>query len=109
MSQSTATPRRADERAQLSRALERIVDGPKGRGVIRLLYPIVRPTVARECEPALRGVISALRDEQRAVAPESLDAVRRFVTEGAASPLYGPSAAAAAAAARALELRVQAA
>ncbi|MDX6540155.1 MAG: hypothetical protein QOI71_1765 [Gaiellales bacterium] len=50
---------------------------------------IARPIVVLSAASALSAVAGALRDEDVAVAPAALAAVRDFVTDGASSPLYG--------------------
>ena len=51
---------------------------------------------------ALSAVAGALRDEDIALAPATLDAVHAFMTDGADSPLYGNDPLAARRAAEAL-------
>ncbi|MDX6617844.1 MAG: hypothetical protein QOK36_230 [Gaiellales bacterium] len=50
---------------------------------------IARPIVVLSAASALSAVAGALRDEDVAVAPAALAAVRVFVTDGASSALYG--------------------
>ena len=50
---------------------------------------IARPIVVLSAASALSAVAGALRDEDVAVTPAALAAVRAFVTDGASSPLYG--------------------
>ena len=90
------------ERAMLARGIERVVEGPRGGGYIRALYPIIHPEVARAATPSLLTVVDVLRDERRDVAPAALASVREFLTRGATSPLYAPSRDRAAHAAQAL-------
>ncbi len=99
------TPERR-ERLTLSRGLDRVVRGPEGRGYIRDLYPIVRPAVARAVQAPLGNVQAVLLDESAVVPAPALAAVRRFLTDGAASPLYGTSIDAAVRAASSLEQAV---
>jgi hypothetical protein len=102
---STST-RNLRERTLLARGLERAARGPSGRGVVRAMYPIIRPTVATACAPGLTRVVSALRDADREVSTVSLVAIRELLTLGAASPLYGPSPAAATDAIAAIEAQL---
>jgi hypothetical protein len=50
---------------------------------------VARPVVVLAAAPALSAVAAALRDEDLAVSPEALGAVREFMTNGIDSPLYG--------------------
>ena len=67
---------------------------------------IARPVVVLGAASALSAVAVALRDEDVAVTPETLAAVRSFMTDGIASPLYGTDPLAAGRAAEALRRRV---
>jgi hypothetical protein len=50
---------------------------------------IARPVVVLGAASALSAIAVALRDEDVAVTPETLAAVRSFMTDGIDSPLYG--------------------
>ena len=50
---------------------------------------VARPVVVLAAAPALSAIAAALRDEDLAVSPEALGAVREFMTNGIDSPLYG--------------------
>ncbi len=50
---------------------------------------VARPVVVLAAAPALSAVAAALRDEDLVVSPETLAAVREFMTNGIDSPLYG--------------------
>ena len=50
---------------------------------------LTRPAVVLAAAPSLSAVATTLRDEQIRVSRESLDAVRKFITDGIDSPLYG--------------------
>jgi hypothetical protein len=67
---------------------------------------VARPVVVLGAASALSAVAVALRDEDVAVTPETLAAVRSFMTDGIASPLYGSDPLAAGRAAEALRRRV---
>jgi hypothetical protein len=67
---------------------------------------VARPVVVLGAASALSAVAVALRDEDAAVTPETLAAVRSFMTDGIDSPLYGPDPLAARRDAEALRRRV---
>jgi hypothetical protein len=50
---------------------------------------LTQPAVVLAAAPALSAVAAELRDEKIDVSREALDTVREFMTDGAASPLYG--------------------
>ena len=50
---------------------------------------VARPVVVLAAAPALSAIAAALRDQDLAVSPEALGAVREFMTNGIDSPLYG--------------------
>jgi|KBSMisStandDraft_5_1062788.scaffolds.fasta_scaffold308404_2 hypothetical protein len=50
---------------------------------------LTRPAVVFAAAPALSAVAAVLRDDKVAVSREALDAVRKFITDGIDSPLYG--------------------
>jgi len=50
---------------------------------------VARPNVVLTAAPALSAVAATLRNEDVSVSRETIDAVRRFMTDGIASPLYG--------------------
>ncbi len=98
----------SSERAMLARGLDRATTGPTGRGVIRALYPIVRPQVAAACRPSLTRVAEILRDPAAEVSADGVAAVRSLLSDGASSPLFGTSVDAALATVTALEQRLAA-
>jgi hypothetical protein len=67
---------------------------------------VARPVVVLGAASALSAVAVALRDEDVAVTPETLAAVRSFMTDGIDSPLYGADPLAARRDAEALRRRV---
>jgi len=69
---------------------------------------VARPVVVLSAASALSAVAGALRDEDVAVSPSALEAVRAFMTDGADSPLYGRDPLAARRGAEALRLRIAA-
>jgi hypothetical protein len=69
-------------------------------------HRIARPVVVLSAASALSAVAGTLRDEDVAVAPAALDAVRAFLTDGAGSPLYGSDPLAARLAAEALRREI---
>lgn len=99
---SSRMPADRRERLMLADGLRRLRRGP-GKGAIRPLYPIVRPAVAAACDDSLARIDVALRDDATTLPEPAVAAVRRFLEDGAASPLYGASVERAAAAASALE------
>jgi hypothetical protein len=50
---------------------------------------IVQPSVTAACAPSLREIAGVLRDEAHPIDEESLEAVKRFLTDGASSPYFG--------------------
>jgi hypothetical protein len=67
---------------------------------------IARPVVVLSAASALSAVAAALRDEDVGITPETLAAVRSFMTDGIDSPLYGGDPLAARRDAEALRRRV---
>ena len=55
---------------------------------------LVQPSVTAACAPSLRAIAAALRDETHPIDEASLNAVRRFLTDGA-GPFFGRDSAAA--------------
>ena len=94
-----------EERARWAHAIERAIKDAAGAS-----FPsrsrIARPVVVLGAASALSAVALALRDEDVAVTPETLAAVRSFLTDGIASPLHGADPLAAQRAADALRRRV---
>jgi hypothetical protein len=95
---STADVRARD---QLARGLDQIVGGAGRRRL--LTRSLIEPAVAVACTPSADSMARILRDASRHVAPESLVAIREFLTDGCSSPLYRREPAAAFVAIAALE------
>ena len=78
----------ADERKVWARSIERTIeDAARTSTIVRMR--LTQPSVVAAAAPALSSVAATLRDEDASVSREALDAVRAFMTDGAASPLYG--------------------
>ncbi len=103
------TENRADRRRRLvAHALRRIVaDGTRPRQPIRGLEPIVRPSVAVACTPALERIARVLETPAAEIAESTLSSLYTLVTDGVTSPLYGHDPHAAAAAVRELSARLE--
>jgi hypothetical protein len=69
-------------------------------------YRVARPVVVLSAASALSAVADALRDADAVVAPEAIEELRRFMTDGAQSPLYRDDALAARRAADDLRRRI---
>lgn len=69
-------------------------------------HRVARPVVVLSAASALSAVADALRDADAMVTPEAVEELRRFMTDGADSPLYGGDALAARRAAEALRRRI---
>ena len=77
-----------DERAVWARSAEGAVkDASRPSTIVR--RRLTHPAVVVAAAPALSAVAATLRDEQAVVSREALDAVRKFLTNGIDSPLYG--------------------
>jgi hypothetical protein len=50
---------------------------------------LTRPAVVLAAAPTLSAVAAVLRNDEVAVSREAIDAVRKFITDGIDSPLYG--------------------
>jgi hypothetical protein len=96
------------ERVMLARGLDRASGGPAGRGVIRAMYPIIRPSVAAACRASLTRTAAALRDPSVDVSADAIVAVRALLGDGVSSPLFGESVDVALATVTAHEQRVAA-
>ncbi len=90
-----------EERALWARTIEGAIKDAAGAS-----FPsrsrIARPVVVLGAASALSAIALALRDEDVVVTPETLVAVRSFMTDGIDSPLYGSDPFAARRAAEAL-------
>jgi hypothetical protein len=94
-----------DEREVWARSVDGAVkDSAQPSTMVR--SRLTRPAVVMAAAPSLAAVASVLRDEEIAVSREGLDAVRRFITDGIASPLYGRDPLAARRGAEALHSRL---
>ena len=90
-------------------ALAAAIDGAirdAARSSIAPRNRVARPIVVLSAASALSALAAALRDKDVALEPETIAAVRRFMTDGARSPLYGGDPLAARRAAEALRLHV---
>jgi hypothetical protein len=78
-----------DERTVWARSIEgAIKDASRPSTFVRLR--LTYPAVVVAAAPALSAVAAALRDEENVVVSrEALDAVRKFMSDGIDSPLYG--------------------
>jgi hypothetical protein len=82
------------KRRRLARSVE-LAAVPERRFIGRGPLYLVRPSVAIACAPSLRAIAAALRDETLIVAADQLQAVEKFVSDGADSPLFADDATAA--------------
>jgi len=76
------------KRQRLARNVERATVPERpfiGRGPRYL----VQPSVTAACTPSLHAIAAALRDETYAIDKSSLEAVGRFLSDGATSPFFG--------------------
>lgn len=73
-------------RHQLARGLDHVVDEAARRRF--LTRSLVDPAVAAACTPSAINMARILRDAGRDIQPEGLVAIRAFLTDGYASPLY---------------------
>jgi hypothetical protein len=86
--QKTASQVTMDEREVWARSLDgAIKDASRPSTMVR--SRLTRPAVVIAAAPALAAVAAALRDEQTTVSRDAIDAVRKFITDGIDSPLYG--------------------
>ena len=69
-------------------------------------YRVARPVVVLSAASALSAVADALRDADAVMTPEAIEELRRFMTDGAQSPLYRDDALAARRAAENLRRRI---
>ena len=77
-----------DEREVWARAIDGAVSDAT-RSSIPARNRVARPSVVLGAAPALSAVAALLRDEDVSVSRATIDAVRTFMTDGIASPLYG--------------------
>jgi hypothetical protein len=76
------------ERTVWARSIDSALkDASQPSTVMRLR--LTQPSVVVAASPALSAVAATLRDEHAVVSRQALDAVRAFMTDGVASPLYG--------------------
>jgi hypothetical protein len=76
------------ERRMWAHSIESAIkDAARSSTLVRLR--LTQPAVVASAAPALSAVAATLRDAHAVVSREALDAVRRFMTDGADSPLYG--------------------
>jgi hypothetical protein len=77
-----------DERKAWARSIDgAIKDASRPSTIVR--RRITFPSVVLAAAPALTAVAAMLRDEDVAVSREALNAIRKFMTDGIDSPLYG--------------------
>ncbi len=77
-----------DERGAWARSIDgAIKDATRPSTMVR--RNVTYPAVVLSAAPALSAVASLLRNPEVAVSREALDAVRRFMTNGIDSPLFG--------------------
>jgi hypothetical protein len=77
-----------DEREVWARAIDGAVRDAT-RSSVPARNRVARPGVVLAAAPALSTVATVLRDEDVSVSREAIDAVRKFMTDGIVSPLYG--------------------
>jgi hypothetical protein len=77
-----------DERTLWARSIDgAIKDASRPSTFVRT--GLTHPAVVAAAAPALSAVAATLREQDAVVSREVLDAVRRFMTDGIDSPLYG--------------------
>jgi hypothetical protein len=77
-----------DEREVWARSVEgALADASRPSTMVR--SRLTRPAVVLAAAPALSAVAAVLRDDQVVVSREAMDAVKKFITDGIDSPLYG--------------------
>lgn len=84
-------PAASRERRRLAYSLERIAQLVDRRRGPHLSPARIQPEVAAACAEPASAVAAALRDPDVVVRDDALVAVRRFLTDGCSSPLYGRS------------------
>ena len=77
-----------DEREVWARAIDGAVRDAT-RSSVPARNRVARPSVVLGAAPALSAVAALLRDQDVSVSRAPIDAVRSFMTDGIASPLYG--------------------
>lgn len=77
-----------DERKSWARAVDGAIEDAS-RPSTHFRRSITRPAVVIGAASALSAVAAVLRDENFSVSREAIDAVRRFLTDGIDSPLFG--------------------
>jgi hypothetical protein len=77
-----------DEREVWARAVDgALKDASSPSTMVR--SRLTRPAVVLAAAPTLSAIAAVLRDDKVAVSREAIDAVRKFITDGIDSPLYG--------------------
>lgn len=77
------------ERRRLAGGLERIAGAVQGRRGPRWPPPVIDREVAAACAGPAAAAAALLRDTDVIVADDTLADVRRFLTDGCDSPLFG--------------------
>jgi hypothetical protein len=77
-----------DEREVWARSIDGAVRDAT-RSSVPARNRVARPSVVLAAAPALNAIAALLRNEDVSVSRASIDAVRAFMTDGIASPLYG--------------------
>jgi len=77
-----------DERELWARSIERALD-EAARSRVPLRNRVARPATVAAAAPGLSVVAATLRDSSASVSRETIEAVRAFMTDGIASPLFG--------------------
>ena len=77
-----------DEREVWARSIENSIKDAT-RSSVPMRNRVARPAVVLAAAPALSAVAAMLRNEGTSVSREAIEAVRRFMTDGIDSPLFG--------------------
>ncbi len=77
-----------EERLVWAHAIDGAIKDAAG-GSVSFRARVARPTVVLAAASALVAIAAVLRDEDVAVARDQIAAVRSFMTDGVASPLFG--------------------
>ena len=77
-----------DEREVWARSIENSIKDAT-RSSVPMRNRVARPAVVLAAAPALSVVAAMLRNESTSVSREAIEAVRRFMTDGIDSPLFG--------------------
>jgi hypothetical protein len=84
------TGRGSRQRRRFARGLELIARDARERSLpLHVMPPMIRPSVAEACEAPAAAIAAALRDPLVQIDPWTLGAIRRFLTDGCTSPLFG--------------------